>query len=58
MIPSLSSVSNIHATGTTHSTQNPHPAKHKTSTPEDTIHLSEAALKAAAGDVDHDGDSH
>ena len=26
--------------------------------PQDTVHLSPAALKAAGGDMDHDGDSH
>ena len=34
--------------------QKPAPAQ---ATPQDTVHLSSTA-KAAAGDVDHDGDSH
>jgi hypothetical protein len=32
-------------------------ASQQTELPQDTVHLSSAA-KAAAGDVDHDGDSH
>jgi hypothetical protein len=39
----------------------PQPQAAKTSTPtapQDTVHLSKAALAAAGGDADHDGDSH
>ncbi len=28
------------------------------SAPQDSVHISSQALKAAGGDVDHDGDSH
>jgi hypothetical protein len=35
-----------------------HEAASKPSQAEDSVHLSSAAKTAAAGDVDHDGDSH
>ena len=37
--------------------QTPPPAQHKSSPQQDTVQLSPQA-RAAAGDVDHDGDSH
>lgn len=43
-------------TNATQSHQTP-PASQQKSSSQDTVHLSPAAL-AAAGDVDHDGDSH
>jgi hypothetical protein len=36
----------------------PKPAHHKDPPPQDTVNLSDAARAAAAGDADHDGDSH
>ena len=56
MINSISSVSSLYATCATQAPQTP-PAAPQTDSPQDTVHLSQAAL-AAAGDVDHDGDSH
>jgi hypothetical protein len=35
----------------------PKPAAQQTTQPQDTVHLSAAAKKAASGDADHDGDS-
>jgi len=57
MINSISSLSSLYATGATQSPQAPPPTQQKTNPPQDTVHLSKAAL-AATGDVDHDGDSH
>ena len=53
MINPVSSLSNLYSPSAAHSTP---PAAPKP-TPQDTVQLSPAA-KAAAGDVDHDGDSH
>jgi hypothetical protein len=57
MINAVSSASSAYATGATQSTQTPPAAQQKAATPQDTVHLSQAAL-AGAGDADHDGDSH
>lgn len=57
MIQPVSSVSGLYSSGATQRTQAQPAAPKKNEVPQDTIHLSPAAL-AASGDVDHDGDSH
>ena len=56
MISPISSLSSLYAQGATQSTQSRPAAQPKTAA-QDTVQLSKAAL-AAAGDRDHDGDSH
>lgn len=53
----VSSISSLSATVAAQAAQAPRPPKQTTTPPQDTVHLSQAALKAA-GDADHDGDSH
>lgn len=57
MINPISSLSGLHMSGAKQSTHNPPPAHQKTNPPPDTVQLSPEA-RAAAGDTDHDGDSH
>lgn len=57
MVSSVTALSSLNAASAPQSTAVAHGAPHKTSSPQDSVHLSPAAL-AAAGDVDHDGDSH
>jgi len=53
-ITGINASQQIHSSQTVAAQQKPAPSQ----TPEDSVHLSAAALKGAAGDVDHDGDSH
>jgi len=59
MISSITSAANIAQSSPVQSNSTPKSAAPSTpaSQPQDTVHLSTAAL-AASGDVDHDGDSH
>ena len=59
MISPIGSNAGVYQTGETQSAQSQsRPATAPQSdAPQDTVHLSKAAL-AASGDVDHDGDSH
>jgi hypothetical protein len=57
MINPVSSLSTPHPAAAAQSTWAAPATQQKTNAPQDTVHLSQAAL-AAAGDVDHDGDSH
>jgi len=57
MISPVSSLASPQATGQAPPTPNPPAAPKKSAPPQDTVHLSQAAL-AATGDKDHDGDSH
>jgi len=57
MVSSVTSLLSLDAASAVQSTAVAPGAPHKTSSPQDSVHLSQAAL-AAAGDVDHDGDSH
>jgi hypothetical protein len=53
--PVSSSSAALYATNATPAAPPPAPAK--SNPPQDTVHLSQAA-QSAAGDADHDGDSH
>ena len=58
MINPVSSSSNTYPTSAAKSSHKaPPPAQSKTEAPQDTVKLSKAALSAAGGDADHDGDS-
>jgi hypothetical protein len=55
----IGSSSSIYQPAPTQNAQPRPPASSPSETPQDTVHLSKAALAAqASGDVDHDGDSH
>jgi hypothetical protein len=55
MISPITSASAVSQTSTVQN--NPAPKTAASSQPQDSVHLSTAALKAS-GDVDHDGDTH
>jgi hypothetical protein len=54
----ISPVSSSLSTLAAASQPKPPAAPAKPNPPQDTVHLSQAAQKAASGDADHDGDSH
>jgi hypothetical protein len=58
MVQSISSSSSAQAIEAAQSKPAQQAPPQKTETPGDSVHLSDAAKQAAAGDADHDGDSH
>jgi hypothetical protein len=58
----INSISSVQASPYTQPAQAPaqksRPAPSDSAQPQDTVQLSQAAQKALAGDMDHDGDSH